>query len=168
MIVKVDLGDPIVVPDPLFTNFFVEDWGFIGGRIGGWKLTPGNVTGNVTISGTAPNTSWSVGRGGFLNVVTPTPTKALVVTGQIEFVCGGFEAWSSLRFGVFNSDSARTLIRTPVDSTLWSGTEAHHNGYLFLPQSGSNGLVSWQGIGQQGRVPAELDIRRLKKTLSTV
>jgi hypothetical protein len=154
---QVDLRDPIEVPPAPFEAFFVSQWGFIGGRIGGWAFTPGDVDGNVTISGSAPNTGWSAVRGGFLDVAEPSTTKALRVTGQVEFVGGGFEAWSSLRFGVFYSDSAGTIISTPVDSTRWSGTENHHYGYLFLPQSGSNGLVNWQGIGQQGSWGAVVD-----------
>jgi hypothetical protein len=72
-------------------------------------------------------------------------------------VGGGFEAWSILRFGVFCSDSAGTIVSTPVDSTHWTGTELHHCGYLFLPPSGTNADVNWQGIGQSGTYGAVVD-----------
>jgi len=159
--IRVDLGDPIIVPEAPFEAYYVDQWGFIGGRIGGWSFTPGDVIGNATISGNAPNTGWSALRAGFVEPITPTTQKALVVTGQMEFVGGGFEAWSSLRYGAFFSDSAGRIIRdtTPADgdSTRWSGTENRHSGYLFLSQSGSNGLVSWQGIGQNGSWGAVVD-----------
>jgi hypothetical protein len=83
-------------------------------------------------------------RSGFFEAITPTKDQALIVTGQMQFEGGGFQAANSLRFGVFYSDSAGTVISTPVDSTRWSGTERAHSGYLFLPQSGSNGPVDWQ------------------------
>ncbi|MDZ7288765.1 MAG: T9SS type A sorting domain-containing protein [candidate division KSB1 bacterium] len=155
--VKVDLGKPIDIPEAPWEAYYVETWGFIGGRIGGWKFTPGDFAGNVTISGNAPPTSWSAIRGGFFEPIKPTGDKALVITGQMEFVGGGFEAWSSLRFGVFYSDSAGTVITTPVDSTRWSGTENHHYGYLFLPMSGDAGPVNWQGIGKTGTFGAIVD-----------
>ncbi len=152
--VHVDKGEPIEIPEAPFVAFYAEDWGFIGNRIGGWSFTPGDVTGNASISGSAPSTGWAALRAGFLESVAPTTSKALLVTGQMEFVGGGFQAANSLRFGLFYSDSAGTVIKdaTPDngDSTRWSGTERAHSGYLFLPQSGTNGLVNWAGSGQQG------------------
>ncbi len=141
---QVDYGAPIVVPPAPFEAYYAENWGVIGNRFGGWRFTPGDVTGNATISGNASNTGFSAVRSGFLEPITPTKEQALIVTGQMEFVGGGFQAANSLRFGVFYSDSAGTVISTPVDSTRWSGTERAHSGYLFLPQSGSNGPVNWQ------------------------
>jgi len=148
--VQVDLGTPITIPEAPWEAFYVDQWGFIGGRMGGWKFTPGDVIGNATISGTAPNTSWSAIRGGFPEPVTPTTSKALVVTGKMEFVGGGFQALSSFRFGLYHSDSAGTVLSTPVDSTRWSGKEGNHFGYLFVPQSGTNTLATWAGIAKQG------------------
>ncbi len=148
--VYVNRGKPIEIPEPPFTAFYVENWGVIGNRFGGWTFKPGDVVGNAGISGTAPNTGWAAIRGGFLDVVEPTTTKAVVITGKVEFAGGGFQAANSLRFGVFYSDSAGTLLSTPPDSTRWSGLERRHSGYLFLPQSGTNGPVNWQGSGQMG------------------
>ncbi len=150
MEVQIDLGAPIDIPEKPWEAIYVNQWGFIGGRIGGWKFTPGDFDGDATISGTAPPTGWSALRGEFKETVAPTTAMAMVVTGKIEFVGGGFEAWSSLRYGVFYSDSAGTLNTTSVDSTRWTGTENNNYGYLFLPQSGANPAVSWQGIGQTG------------------
>jgi hypothetical protein len=147
---QVDYGAPIDVPAAPFEAYYAENFGVIGNRFGGWTFTPGAVSGNATISGNAPNTSLAALRVGFFEPITPPQDKALVITGQVEFVGGGFQAANSLRFGVFHSDSAGTIISTPEDSTRWSGTERAHSGYLFLPQSGSNGLTNWQGIGQQG------------------
>ena len=126
----------------------IDQWGFYGGRIGNWHFTPGTA-GNVTISG---NTlvDFSAIRGGF-STITPTSTSgnALVVTGTVEFVGGGFESWSALRYGIFYSDNAGALITIPVDSTRWSGTEEHNHGYLFTPYGGEYlySGVSWAADG---------------------
>jgi hypothetical protein len=58
---------------------------------------------------------------------------------------------------VFYSDCAGPIINTNVDSTRWSGVETHHYGYLFLPQSGSEGAVNWQSIGVAGTYGAVVD-----------
>ena len=152
MAVYVDRGDPITVPPAPFGAFYVSEWGFIGGRTGGWTLTPGELTGNVTISGDAAPSDWAAVRGGFDQVGTYTADEALVVTGKMELVDGGFEAWSSLRWGIFYSDSAGTVV-----DNAWTGTENHHTGYLFLPHSGTNDLTSWQGIGEMGTFGCVVD-----------
>ncbi|MBX3009026.1 MAG: T9SS type A sorting domain-containing protein [Melioribacteraceae bacterium] len=146
--VMVDYGT-LVVPDAPFEPFYVGDWGFIGNRSGGWTLTPGELTGDVAISGTAAPTGWSAIRGGFVSPVKPTVEKPMVVTGKMELQGGGFEAWSSLRLGLFTSDSAGT-----VTNNAWSGLERAHSGYLFIPHSGSNDLTNWTGPAQLGTVGA--------------
>ncbi len=136
-------------------------WGFIGlNRIGGWSFVPGAVAGDAGMAGSPKPSSWVAMRGGFCTV-TPTSTvgEAFVTTGKIEFVGGGFEAWSGLRFGVFYSESAGTIITdtTPEngDSTRWSGIEGNMYGYLFTPHSGLNADVSWTSsniIGTYGGI----------------
>ena len=121
----------------------ISDWGFIGGRTGGWKINIGD-TGNVTVSGSTPNTDWSTIRGGF-NTIVPTTDSAIVVTGKMEFIGGGFEGWSGLRYGLFYSDSAGSVEFSNTDSARWSGTEDHHSGYLFIPHSDNNNQVDWAG-----------------------
>ena len=149
---KIDIGDPITVPEPPFQAYYVDKWGFFGGKMGGWTFTPGEQFGNATISGDAPNTDWAALRGEF-QTYTPTAAKPLKITGKVEFVGGGFDQSSSFRFGVFNTDSAGTYIldtasATLPDSTRWTGTDDHCTGYLFIPQSGNNGTVNW-GDGNQ-------------------
>jgi hypothetical protein len=148
-VLRFDIG----APTP-FQSFFVSDWGFVGaGRINNWKFTPG-AAGNATIAGTTPNDRWTSIRGGFVDAVTPAVGKALVVTGKMEFVGGGFTAPGSLRFGLFYSENAGTLIKTNPDSTRWSGTETYASGYLFIPPSGNSGLATWAGLNQQGSMGA--------------
>jgi hypothetical protein len=155
--VQVDMGEPFVVPTAPWEPFYVSDWGFIGGRKGGWTFVPQDFEGDATVSGSVPPTGWAALRGGFPEAVKPTVEKALIVTGKMEFTGGGFEAWSSLRFGVFYGDSAGTLDVTPPEESNWMGLETHHHGYLFLPPSGTNGPVNWQGIGLSGTIGAVVD-----------
>jgi hypothetical protein len=146
--VQVDKGDPITIPEAPFEPFYVGDWGFSGGNLGGWDLTRGDVVGTVTIGGTAAPTGLAAISGGFGEpfVLTPATDRALKVTGILELVGGGFEDLASLRYGLFYSDSAGT---TTQDSTLdsnwvWTGTDRAHSGYLFVPPSGTN-IASWSG-----------------------
>ena len=150
--VKVDLTNPITVPTAPWQAYYVKDWGFIGGRMYGWTFTQGDLVGNATISGTAPNQKWAAVRGGF-ETVTPTTTKALVLTGNVEFVGGGYVTPGSFRFGSFYSDQAGKVIldtakATLPDSTRWDGNEFYTFGYLFMPPSGANGLMNWAGVSQ--------------------
>ena len=147
--VIVDLGAPIEIPDPPFEPFYLDQWGFSGGNLGGWDLTPGVIVGSVSVGGTAAPTGMVAISGSFGDepyVLTPVADRALIVTGQLELVGGGFEDQASLRFGLFYSDSAGTLVQ---DSTLdsnfvWNGTDGAQSGYLFVPPSGTN-IASWSG-----------------------
>ena len=144
---QVDLGDPIVVPPKPWADYYVDEWGFIGNRVGGWTNEPGKYVGDFTLSGENPPTDWSAVRGGFYDSVELTAGEIIVVEGDIVFEGGGFQDWSSLRLGLFYSDSAGTaVIDSALDSSwVWTGTETHHSGYLFLPHSGMNDFTTWSG-----------------------
>jgi hypothetical protein len=146
--VKVDIGEPIEIPDAPWQAYYVTDWGFSGGNLGGWDLTVGDFDGDVTIGGTAAPTGWSAVRGGFSDYVLSTEKdRALIVTGKIELVGGGFQDLASLRYGMFYSDSAGTPKQDAnLDSNwVWTGTDRAHSGYLFVPSSGTN-VASWTGV----------------------
>jgi hypothetical protein len=146
---KVDLGEPIEVPDAPFTAHYVGQWGFIGGKTDSWKLTPGEFTGNTTVSGSAAADSLVAIRGGFDVFAVPSKTKALAVTGKLKLVGGGFEDANSLRYGIFNSTAAGKLDSTAA-GYAWTGSEDKHSGYLFLPPSGANATPTWAGSGSVG------------------
>ncbi|HQU73862.1 MAG TPA: hypothetical protein PLG66_16265, partial [Calditrichia bacterium] len=135
----------------LFGQTPVEDWGFIGGRNGGWGVSMGT-PGNVTASGTAAPGGWMAVRGQFPSAVTATQSDAIVITGSIEFVNAGITNWSGLRYGFFYHDSAGVLEHTGTDSVRWSGSEAFARGYMVTPHSGVNDQVGWAngGNGTQG------------------
>jgi len=154
--VQVDKGDPIVVPKAPWQDFYVADWGFIGDRLGGWTLTPGELDGNVTIGGAAAPTDWSAVRGGFGLDAEPEGEDALIVEGSFEMVGGGFDAWSSLRCGLFNMGNPGTLDSTDA-GWAWNGDEAGSYGYLLLPLGGDVAPVDWQGVGQSGTFGAVVD-----------
>jgi hypothetical protein len=140
--VKVDMGSAITIPDAPFSAYYLNTWGFIGGRTNGWTLTPGDVIGNVSISGKVAPFGFAAIRGGFYTPITATTSKALIVTGSIEFVGGSFDIIGGLRYGLFYSDKAGS-----VSNNAWNGTEGNQTGYLFLPPSGTNGLMTWVGSG---------------------
>ncbi len=142
--VQVDKGDPIEVPDPPFSAFYVGEWGFIGNNMGGWSLTPGEFTGNLTLSGTAVATDWVAIHGEFDSPVKPTSELALEIKGELILTGGGFEDQSSLRVGLFSMANAGTL-DTLDNGTSWNGSD-EGNGYLFIPPSGNNPLASWNGV----------------------
>ena len=133
---------------------YIFDWGFIGDRFGGWKISSDYMQ-NVTISGEEPLTSWAAIRGDFCSILL-WPKGSISVTGEIEFVNGGFDAANSFRFGIFDSDEAACVIETPADSAHWYGTEDHHTGYLIVPPSSENDMLNW-GDDKKGSVGAIVD-----------
>ncbi|MFZ0454014.1 MAG: T9SS type A sorting domain-containing protein [Ignavibacteriaceae bacterium] len=148
---KIDIGAPITVPPKPFASYYVDTWGFNGSN-GGWSLKPGEFVGDEIISGTSDLTGWAAVRGEFGPESGVSKDTALLVTGQLEFDGGGFDAWSSLRFGIFYSDSAGSVqVDSALDSSnVWTGTNNSTNGYLLLPLSSNTPAVSWQGISQTG------------------
>lgn len=151
--VQVDYGDPITVPEAPWQAYYVERWGFIGAKTGGWKLTPGDVIGNVTISGDKKSFGWSTISGGFFDPIDLTTKKALIVTGKMELVGGGFEGWSSLRIGLSYIPNPGRLNQTE-NGYEWSGPETGITGYLFVPHSGRNEMLQWGKNKTPGTVGA--------------
>jgi len=151
--VQVDIGKPIEVPEAPWEAYYVSDWGFSGGNLGGWNFIKGEFDGDAEISGTAAPIGWAALRGGFEPYIL-TADYALKVSGKIELVGGGFEDLASLRFGVFYSDSAGSTVQdAELDSNwVWNGTDRAHSGYLIVPPSGTN-VASWSdGIGTWGSI----------------
>jgi len=153
--VKVDKGATIDVPIAPWQEYYVSDWGILGSRYGGWtfQADPEGLVGNAGIGGTAANTGWAAVRAAFDGTITPTMERSLKVTGEVEFIGGGFEAPSSFRFGVFQNDNVGNVVvdATPADgdSTRWSGSEVASCGYLFIPTSGTNAMVTWNGLNSK-------------------
>ena len=137
--VQIDRGDPIEIPAAPFSAFYPDQWGFLGGKFGGavgdtsWALTPGEFVGDVAIGGDAA-TDWAVVAGSFGSLVTPVD-QAVVITADVTFEGGGFEADGSFRFGLFNM-SLGSLDSTDAAGYVWTGAETG-NGYLFIPGAGT-------------------------------
>ncbi len=151
--VQVDMGDPITVPEAPWQAYYVERWGFIGAKTGGWKLTPGEVIGNATISGDKKSFGWSAISGAFFEPIEITSKKALIITGKMELVGGGFEGWSSLRIGLDYHPNLGRLNQTE-NGFEWSGAETGITGYLFAPPSGRNERNHWGAAKTVGSVGA--------------
>ncbi|MBK8945966.1 MAG: T9SS type A sorting domain-containing protein [Ignavibacteriae bacterium] len=151
---KVDKGNPIVVPKAPWQNFYVDTWGIYGGNSGGWSLRPGDLTGNVDYNGTAVPNGLAVVRGD-LGLINPEPgVDVFVLKGNINLTGGSFEGSASLRFGLFNGEGGTIVIDSSMDSSnAWTGSEATNIGYLFIPQEGTNSGVTWaSGSGTFGRI----------------
>jgi len=150
--VKVDVGTPFTIPTPPWVAYYIDTnkWGIIGPRMNGWKFIPDSagIIGNAGIGATAPNGKWGTIRGAF-DPVTPTTAKALQITGQVQFVNGGFQAPNSFRVGLCYSTQAGSVVANAgKDSTAWNGLETYTNDYLFIPPSGTNGLDTWAGLSK--------------------
>ena len=161
--VQVDLGDPIEIPEPIFSAFYISDWGAIGTRLAssGWTLDNDTTTfdGDAVLTGPGgTNSNWTAIRGGFGELpVTATVDEALIVRGEIE-IDGEFTGWNPIRMGVFNHTDIGSLSNALTDSAIWGYTqyagtdsatfvsnEQSAYGYLISNQVGANG-----GIGGQG------------------
>ena len=143
----VDAATPLDIPEKPWQDYYVDAWGFASkSSISGWEFTP-DIIGNAGISGDAPNTGWAALRGGFFEPVAPKVGDYVRVVGKLQLAGGGFDVSGSLRFGMFYSDSAGIVDTTfgGRDSSVWKGTEHHHSGYLFIPQSGDNAAIDWDG-----------------------
>jgi hypothetical protein len=143
---EVDQGDPIPIPKAPWEDYFLDTWGFIGDRTGGWTNETG-LDGDFYMSGESALSNWVAARGAFDAVEPEAGDMAYVVQGDIVLEDGGFQDWSALRLGIFYGDSVGTVaIDSAMDSSLvWTGMETHHSGYLFMPQSGTNTVPTWSG-----------------------
>ncbi|MGD8415130.1 MAG: T9SS type A sorting domain-containing protein, partial [Candidatus Latescibacterota bacterium] len=137
--VQVDRGAPIEIPPAPFSSFYVDTWGFLGGKFGGvdeadsaWALTPGELVGDVTISGEAA-TGWAAVAGSFGLTVTPLE-EAVTISGSVILDGGGFEDANSLRLGLFDQDLG-SQDSTETVGWVFTGDETA-NGYLFVPGDG--------------------------------
>ncbi|RPI05402.1 MAG: T9SS C-terminal target domain-containing protein [Ignavibacteriae bacterium] len=137
--VKVDIGAPIIVPKAPWQAFYVDQWGILGNRFGGWKFMPDTLVGNAGIGGTAVNTGWTA-VSGLIDQFNVADGAGLLITGKAEFIGGGFEAKNSLRIALSNTATGK-IVGTG-DSTRWDGSESGV-GYLFIPQSGANAQETW-------------------------
>ncbi|OYV86602.1 MAG: hypothetical protein B7Z63_03750, partial [Ignavibacteriae bacterium 37-53-5] len=129
-------------------NYYVDTWGFYGGKTGGWGLRPG-IIGNVDAGGSGALTGTAAVRGQFFSPATSIngTDSVLVVTGDVEFVGGGFQTPGSFRLGLFNGANAgKVTVDTSADTSgVWTGTDGQNYGYLFIPGSGTNAPVDWYG-----------------------
>jgi hypothetical protein len=135
--VKVDLTDPIKVTEAPWQAYYISSWGFFGGKNGGgWKYTTDGIVGDGSIVGTKSSAGWAAIRGGFVSSVIPTTSKAVVIKGNMELVGGGFEAWSSLNFGLFYCPNPGSVDTSAgLSSAKWTGTDKNEYGYLITPRS---------------------------------
>jgi hypothetical protein len=146
----ISLDNAIVRKVGEFDPTKVTSWGFIPGRINGWQISVGD-PGNVNLSTEAGFTGEWAGVRGEFGPLTVTEGQALRLSGKLDFVGQGPDAWSALRYGVFRQDSAGVVEYAGTDSALWSGSEGFSYGYMITNHSGTNDRVSWSnGNGNIG------------------
>jgi len=148
--VKVDLGLPIEIPEAPWAPYYLDAWGFIGGRTGGWDFMPGAIIGNAGAGGTEPNSDWVAVRGGLITPVDISSGRKIIFSGKLKFEGGGFEGWSGLRYGLFYGENPGTVVDGDTITAHWTGSEDAHSGYIFMPPSGTNALPIWAGVGTSG------------------
>ncbi|MBN1406649.1 MAG: T9SS type A sorting domain-containing protein [Calditrichaceae bacterium] len=142
---EVDLGDPITVPPAPWEDYYLDEWGFIGDRTGGWTNETEDIVGHIALSGAAAPSDWAAVRGGFYLPVDLSDGYAYIVEGEMTLTGGGFEDAGSLRMGLFYGDAGTVAIDSALDSSfVWTGSESA-SGYLFLPHSGTNTSPDWSG-----------------------
>lgn len=145
--VEVDRGEPIEIPLPFFSPFYVDAWGFLGDKFGGasatdsaWSLTPGVLVGDVEISGEAA-TGWANVAGYFGDPVFPSAEEAILVSGDVILDGGGFDEAGSLRIGLFNLSNPGSLDSTETVGYVWTGDDTG-TGYLFAPSAATGSISS--------------------------
>jgi hypothetical protein len=143
--VKVDLGDPIVVPEAPFEAFYVNSWGSTA-QGSAWPILNDStyVDGDAAMGADAPPTGWATIRGQFRENVKATTTKAIVVTGNFEYVGGGGASnYTFLRYALTYQDS--TTLNNPYTPTAaWTSAKKHY-GYEFTPVSGVGTMANGSG-----------------------
>lgn len=144
MAVQVDRGEPIDIPLPIFSKFYVSDWGFLGGKFGGtsetdsaWTLTPGLLVGDVTIGGESAATGLAAVGGSFGIDVKAETDEALLATGVIKLTGGSLD---DFHIGVFKADGFGSNDSTEKVGYVWNGTDTG-TGYLF----NTNGVTRISG-----------------------
>ncbi|HTY36345.1 MAG TPA: T9SS type A sorting domain-containing protein [Bacteroidota bacterium] len=153
--VKVALGSPITVPEAPFQPVYPSAWGSSpNGRGNAWPILNDStyLIGDGAMGSTAAPTGWATILGGFGQNISPTSTKAMVVTGTFEFVGGGAtnSPYTWLRYALFYEDSL-VLSNQNKTTASWAGKNCW--GYEFTPVSGggtiSNTYNAWP-TGTQG------------------
>ena len=111
--------------------------------------------GDAAMGDGSPTTGWSSIKGGFGDPVSLPDGKALIVTGQMEFIGGGGDdAYTPFRYSLTYQDSV-ALQYQYTDSAAWVVTanvaaNANHYGYLLCPMSGLGTMSNTWRTGAQG------------------
>ncbi len=127
----------------------VSDWGSTPRGTNGWTIlnTATTPAGSGSMGGTEKPSGWMSIKGGFAPI-TATTSQAFVITGTFEFVGGGANnAYTWLRFALFNEDGVLTGKNTPT--AAWSET-SNGNGYIFTPVTGVGEISNTYNTWPQG------------------
>lgn len=131
---------------------FIDQWG--EDDLGyAWSVLndTNTVAGNASIAGTQPMaTNGASLYGGFGQGITIPSDKAVVVSGQIQFIGSPGDSYTALRYAITYRDSM-VLHNAFTDSANWIGADSSkYFGYLFTPRSG--GGTQPNGGGGNGSV----------------
>ncbi|MBK8945965.1 MAG: carbohydrate binding domain-containing protein [Ignavibacteriae bacterium] len=145
---KVDKGDPIVIPEAPWQSYYVDQWGLSKEYNVNWPILNDSTTlvGDASIGGAAVS-GWKGLQGGFGQDVEISTTKAIIVKGQIEFVgADAGDAYTPIRYALTYQDSNTTLQYALTDSATWSH-RGNHFGYEFTPRTGAGVMANGAGGG---------------------
>ncbi|MBN2425255.1 MAG: carbohydrate binding domain-containing protein, partial [Calditrichaceae bacterium] len=152
MQVKAELGDPITVPGPIWEAYFLDMWGLTGAGKA-WPILNDTSTyvGDGYIGGENPIPGWATIRGGFGQDVSIPSDKAIVVTGEMEFVGGGCgDTYTPLRYALTYVDSMELKYQL-TDSAAWVSTadsaknSDRHYGWGYHPRTGAGTMSNGNG-----------------------
>ena len=143
------MGDPIEVPPAPWQAYYIDQWGETSLGFAWSVLNDSNtVVGDASISGEQPMSSNGASLRGDFGTIDIPSDKAIIVSGQLEFVGSPGNSYTALRYALTFQDSA-TLENALTDSAVWV-TPVGSYGYEFTPRSGTTDIPN--GGGGSGSV----------------
>lgn len=152
--VQVDKGDPIEIPPAPWQKYYIERWGLADFH--GWPILNDSTTqaGYAGMGGETRD-GWATLRGSFGQDVSISTEKAIIVSGQIEFIGGsGGSDYMAFRYALTHQADEGELLNIGTDSMQWS-VSGGHSGYAFFPRTGTATMAN--GTGGSGSVWTIMD-----------
>jgi hypothetical protein len=128
---------------------YIDQWGLAD--FYGWPILNDSTTkaGYASMGGETRFSMASL-RGSFGQDVEISKEKAIIISGQIEFIGGsGGDDYTPIRYALTHKADEGELLYVNTDSAQWS-VNGGHSGYLFTPRSGTGTMAN--GTGGSGTI----------------